>query len=121
MTGAKRYTLTLRPPMQYGTPVPPGFWSVTMYDRVTNYTAPNPIDRYHLASYDKLKKNTDGSMTLYLQTGSPGADKESNWLPSPPGPFYLIFRNYAPEPGITQALKDRATFQGPPGVVPVAE
>ncbi len=119
MTGAKSYTLTLKPPMDYARPVSPGFWSVTMYDKTTNYTASNPINRYHLADYNNLKKNADGSITLYIQTASPGADKESNWLPSPPGPFYLIFRNYAPAPEVTAGLKDRATFQGPPGLMPV--
>jgi hypothetical protein len=121
VTGAKRYTLTLKPPMKYASPVPPGFWSVTMYDRVTNYTAPNPINRYHLADYNDLKKNADGSITLYLQTASPGPDKEANWLPSPPGPFYLILRNYAPGPDLPEQLKSRASFQGPPGVQPAAE
>ena len=119
MTGERNYTLTLTPPMEYAKPVPPGFWSVTMYDRRTNYTAPNPINRYHLADYDDLKKNADGSITLYLQTESPGPDKELNWLPSPKGPFYLIMRNYAPSPENTDALRDRATFKGPPGVMPV--
>ena len=120
MTGAKNYTLTLKPPMAYAKPVPPGFWSVTMYDKLTSYTTPNPINRYHLADYDKLQKNADGSITLYLQTTSPGKDKESNWLPSPKGPFYLIFRNYAPDASVSEGLKDRTTFQGPPGVMPVA-
>ena len=119
MTGAKKYTLTLKEPMDYAKPVPPGFWSVTMYDKVTNYTAANSINRYHLANYDTLKKNSDGSITMYLQTQNPGADKESNWLPTPPGSFYLIFRNYAPAPEVSEALKDRATFQGPPGVFEV--
>ena len=86
-----------------------------MYDRVTNYTAPNPINRYHLADYNDLKKNADGSITLYLQTASPGPDLASNWLPAPPGPFYLILRNYAPGPDLPEQLKHRATFQGPPG------
>ena len=86
-----------------------------MYDKNTSYTVENPINRYHLADYDTLKKNADGSITLYLQTTSPGADKESNWLPAPPGPFYLIFRNYAPNPSVSEGLKDRATFQVRPG------
>ena len=42
-----------------------------------------------------------------------------NWLPTPKGDFYLIFRNYAPEASVSEALKDRATFDGPPGVMPV--
>ncbi len=121
MTGARRYTLTLKPPMKYASPVPPGFWSVTMYDRVTNYTAPNPINRYHLSDTNDLKKNADGSITLYLQTASPGPDLASNWLPAPPGPFYLILRNYAPGPDLPEQLKHRATFQGPPGIQPVSE
>jgi hypothetical protein len=29
-----------------------------------------------------MKKNEDGSFTLYIQKDSPGADKESNWLPA---------------------------------------
>ena len=45
MTGEKRYIMILKPPMDYAKAVPPGFWSVTMYDRVTNYTPPNPINR----------------------------------------------------------------------------
>ncbi len=119
MTGAKNYTLTLKPPMAYAQPIPPGFWSVTMYDRNTSYTVANPINRYHLANYDELKKNADGSITLYLQAASPGPDKEQNWLPAPKGPFYLIFRNYGPAPSVSEGLKDRATFDGPPGVMPV--
>src|SRR5450759_2349621 len=39
--------------------------------------------------------------------------------PVPPGPFYLIFRNYAPNPSVSEGLKNRATFEGPPGVMPV--
>ena len=119
MTGARKYTLTLSPPMAYAAPISPGFWSVTMYDKATSYTAPNAINRYHLAAYDNLKKNADGSITMYLQYDNPGSDKEANWLPAPKGAFYLIFRNYAPEASVSEALKDRATFEGPPGVMPV--
>lgn len=120
MTGAKNYTMTLKPPMAYATPVPPGFWSVTMYDKTTSYSVPNAINRYSLGSDNKLKTNADGSVMLYLQVASPGKDKESNWLPAPPGPFYLIMRNYAPIPSLTDGLKNLATFEGPPGVFPVA-
>ena len=66
-----------------------------------------------------LKKNPDGSFTMYLQAASPGADKASNWLPAPEGPFYLILRAYATDPELATAMKNPATFQGPPPLVPV--
>jgi hypothetical protein len=36
-----------------------------------------------------LKNNTDGSVDIYVQNQSPGKGKESNWLQSPKGPFYI--------------------------------
>jgi hypothetical protein len=118
LTGAKRYTINFTNPMHYLEPVPPGFWSVTMYDGVTRFTVPNPIDRYSLGSDDDLKKNPDGSFTIYVQSDRPGQDRETNWLPAPSGPFYLILRNYAPVPEAVEALQNPATFQGPPPVMP---
>jgi hypothetical protein len=35
-----------------------------------------------------------------MQTESPGPDKESNWLPTPPGPFRPLMRMYDPEPAV---------------------
>ena len=43
-----------------------------------------------------LKVIADGSLDLYFQNESPGADKETNWLPSPKGAFNLLMRLYAP-------------------------
>jgi len=80
---------------------------------------PNPINRYSLGSDNDLKKNADGSITMYLQHDNPGPDKEANWLPAPAGAFYLWMRNYPPEPALVEALKNLATFQGSPPVVPV--
>jgi len=119
LTGARRYTITFVRPMDYLEPVAPGFWSLTMYDGVTRFTAPNAINRYSLGSDDILTRGADGSFTLYLQRDNPGADKEANWLPTPAGPFYLVLRNYAPVPQVAAALKNRATFQGPPPVMAV--
>jgi hypothetical protein len=87
MTGAKRYTITFKEPMHYIAPLPPSFWSITMYDGVTRFTVPNPIGRYSLGSDDDIHKNADGSFTLNVQHDNPGPDKESNWLPAPDGPF----------------------------------
>ena len=54
------------------------FWSVTMYDGKTQLLIENPINRYLINSpmLPELKKNADGSLTLYIQNESPGKDKE---------------------------------------------
>ena len=70
------------------------FWSVTMYDGKTQLLIEIRINRYRLNSpmLPDMKKNEDGSLTLYIQKDSPGADKDSNWLPAPDGPIYLVMR-----------------------------
>jgi len=73
------------------------FWSVTMYD-AEGFQAPNPIDRFAIGDRDQLAYNPDGSLDLYLQHGSPGSDKASNWLPAPRGPLGVTMRLYAPKP-----------------------
>ena len=72
-----------------------GFWSITMYDGAY-FFVPNPINRYSISARQNLKTNPDGSTDLYIQKDSPGADKESNWLPAPPGNFILMLRMYWP-------------------------
>jgi hypothetical protein len=118
LTGAKKYTLTFSGDMSYLKPIPPGFWSVTMYYATSGYTIPNPINRYALGSADNLKENSDGSFALYIQHDDPGPDKESNWLPAPEGRFYLVLRNYAPVEAVYEGLKSPSTFVGPPAIVP---
>ena len=75
---------------------PQGFWSITIYDK-EYFLAPNAINRYSLSSRDKFQQNPDGSMDLYIQKGSPGADKQANWLPTPDGEFILMMRLYWPK------------------------
>ena len=71
------------------TPPVNAFWSITLYNN-KSYLAENPINRYSIASHaEGLKYNPDGSLDIYIQHASPGADKESNWLPSPSGQFNL--------------------------------
>ncbi|MFG1183776.1 MULTISPECIES: DUF1254 domain-containing protein [Xanthobacter] len=74
-----------------------GFWSLTMYDDKYFFVA-NPINRYSISARQNLKANADGSIDLYVQHDSPGADKESNWLPAPAGEFILMLRMYWPNP-----------------------
>jgi hypothetical protein len=77
------------------TPPAEGFWSITMYDSSYFFVA-NPINRYSISARQALKSNPDGSIDLFIQKDSPGADKESNWLPAPAGKFILMMRLYWP-------------------------
>lgn len=77
------------------TPPAEGFWSITMYDSQYFFVA-NPINRYSISPRQNLKSNPDGSIDIYVQKDTPGADKESNWLPAPAGKFILMLRMYWP-------------------------
>lgn len=92
-TGAKKYVMHFAkgqlPPAQ-------GFWSLTMYDKDYFFVA-NPLNRYSISARQNLKPNADGSVDLYIQNESPGADKESNWLPAPKDKFILMMRLYWPK------------------------
>jgi hypothetical protein len=78
------------------------FWSITMYDGRTQLLIDNPINRYLLNSpmLPELKKNRDGSITIYVQKDSPGKERESNWLPAPDGPMFIAMRPYWPKTGL---------------------
>lgn len=96
LSGANRYVLHFA---KGQTPPVDAFWSLTMYDG-NGFPVENPINRNAIGDRDKLTFNNDGSLTLYIQHQSPGADKESNWLPAPQGPFTLTMRCYSPKPQI---------------------
>ena len=61
-----------------------GTWSVSQYTPGHFYVV-NVLNRYAIAPWMPLKFNADGSLDIYLQAHSPGPEKESNWLPTPPG------------------------------------
>jgi len=84
-----RFPKGLSPPVK-------GFWSLTMYDE-NYFFVPNPINRFSISARNHLKSNPDGSVDLLIQKESPGAAKESNWLPAPAGKFILMLRMYWPE------------------------
>jgi hypothetical protein len=92
-TGAKKYVMHFPkgelPPVE-------GFWSLTMYDG-QYFFVENPLNRYSISARQDLKVNADGSVDLYIQNESPGADKESNWLPAPKDKFILMLRLYWPK------------------------
>jgi hypothetical protein len=90
-----------------------------MYNRKTQLLIKNPINRYLINStmLPSLMTNADGSLTIYIQSQSPGADKESNWLPAPKGPIYLVMRLYWPKTGSLSILPIGKGTWKPPGVV----
>jgi hypothetical protein len=94
--GKRSYTLRFAPGA-----LPPvnAFWSITVYDGTTQLLCANPINRYLINSpmLPDLKRDADGGITLYIQHDSPGADRESNWLPVPAGRFYTVMRTYYPK------------------------
>jgi hypothetical protein len=105
--GKHNYTITFAagslPPVN-------AFWSVTMYDGKSQLLIKNPINRYLINSpmLPGMKKNADGSLTLYVQKDSPGEAKESNWLPAPDDTIYLVMRLYWPK-------------ETPPSILPAGE
>ena len=109
-TSKHNYTLTFvagaYPPVN-------AFWSVTMYDGKTQLLIKNPINRYLINSpmLPNLKKNADGSLTLYIQKDEPTDPvQKANWLPAPDGPIYIVMRLYWPK---------EAAYNGswePPGI-----
>jgi len=96
LEGSGRYTLRFAPGL-----LPPvnAFWSLTMYQLPESLLVANPLNRYLLNSpmLPSFKKDSDGGLTLYIQNESPGKDLESNWLPSPKGPFMVVMRLYWPQ------------------------
>ena len=95
------------------------FWSVTMYDGKSQLLIKNPIDRYLLNSpmLSAMKKNKDGSLTLYIQKDSPGKALEANWLPAPNDTIYLVMRLYWPKDTPPSILPPGEGSWKPPGVV----
>ena len=81
--------------------IPPvnAFWSLTIYKRRDGYLVKNPINRYSIGNRTRgVKPDADGSLTILIQHESPGKEKESNWLPAPDEPFYMVLRIYGPKP-----------------------
>jgi hypothetical protein len=97
------------------------FWSVTMYDGKSQLLIQNPINRYLINSpmLTGMKTAADGSLTIYIQKDSPGPDKESNWLPAPNGPIYLVMRLYWPKTTPPSILPPGAGTWQPPAIAAV--
>jgi len=85
------------------------FWALTLYDRATMGFIYTGSMRTTLDSYsaDKMKKNADGSVTLYVGPTAPDG-LEANWIPTGGKRPLPAFRFYGPD----EPLYDK-TFRMP--------
>jgi hypothetical protein len=85
------------------------FWALTVYDRATMSFIYTDTNRTTLSSYDlgKMKKNADGSVTLYVGPKAPDG-LEANWIPTQGKRPLPAMRFYGP----TDAL-NKKTFKMP--------
>ena len=72
------------------------FWSVIVYSMKSKGFVEG-VDRVGLSSQviDKMKKNDDGSVTIYFAPRAPKGH-QSNWIPTGED-FFLLFRLYGPD------------------------
>jgi hypothetical protein len=117
LDGRKRYVMHFEKNGLF--PSHSGVWSISPYRG--NFYVRNSLNRYGVLSSMPFKYNADGSLDIYIQRDSPGADKEPNWLPCPPsGPFNVTIRVYQPKEAIMNGkAKDNlmvgeATYRIPP-------
>ena len=95
LDGSKNYKLVVPPKV----PVR-DFWAVTAYDLLTasyvREVSKGSVD----SNQADLKKNSDGSVDVYLGPEAP-AGKEASWIPTQKGKrFFLLFRFYGPKKGV---------------------
>lgn len=92
LLGAENYKMTL----PANVPVA-DFWAITLYDTQTRSQLQTDQKFPTLDTYTKgLKKNKDGSITMYFGHKAPKG-KESNWLQTVPGKsFFVCLRMYGP-------------------------
>lgn len=85
------------------------FWALTVYDRMTFSFIYSETDRTTLSSYDLdgMKKNADGSVTLYVGPKAPDG-LDSNWIPTSGKRPMPTMRFYGP----TEAMNNK-TFKMP--------
>lgn len=87
-------------PADGGLPVN-SFWSLSLYEATPDgqfYFTENALNRYAIGDRTQgLAHSPDGSLDIWIGHASPGAERESNWLPAPEGPFALFMRAYLPK------------------------
>ena len=73
------------------------FWSITLYD-MDGFMVENPEHRYSIGDRTQaLHVEANGDLRLGFGSHKPADVAQSNWLPAPDGPFYLMMRLYEPQ------------------------
>jgi hypothetical protein len=73
------------------------FWSLTAYTPNSIELIENPADKWHIGSYEPgLKKDSDGSISIYIGQNLPAGVPRSNWLPVAADRFNIMLRIYGP-------------------------
>lgn len=88
------------------------FWALTVYNRDTMSFIYSENDRTTLSSYDleKMKKNQDGSVTLYVGPKAPEG-LENNWIPTSGKRPLPAMRFYGPTDELNQKTFKLADFE----------
>ncbi|RDV00843.1 DUF1254 domain-containing protein [Trinickia dinghuensis] len=76
------------------------YWTITAYTPDGALVAGH-VPHRSIDSHDRLRRNRDGSIDIYVSSKSPGRAHAANWLPAPEGPFQLVMRLYAPQASAT--------------------
>jgi len=92
LDGAKNYKVTLQGPIPAAR-----FWSFTVYDNQTrSMLETDQISAGLDSTFPAMKKNADGSATVYFGPKAP-AGQEGNWIQTMPGKGWnVILRLYGP-------------------------
>jgi hypothetical protein len=105
LTGTNNYKI-------HFTQIPPPHWTLTSLDK-------NNMPYNSTVWLSSVKKNTDGSLDIYVQHQSPAKDKQSNWLPSPNDLFHLVLRTPViwgqepPSPTVQRMYNSHLPVHGP--------
>ncbi|MGI4879303.1 MAG: DUF1254 domain-containing protein [Janthinobacterium lividum] len=99
LSGTKAYTVHLPGQLPVG-----AFWSLTMYQADAAgrlFFVDTPSKRFAVGDRTpELRAERDGGYDIFVQPAAPSGERVVNWLPSPKGPFRLIFRAYLPKAGL---------------------
>ena len=93
----------LRGDYSYKITLPPNppvnlFWALTVYDTETASGIQNGQPLFSVSSKSDLRKNPDGSVTIYMTPDAPPAGMDNNWVKTVPGRgWFCEARLYGPE------------------------